>query len=154
MAGAPRSSRARTEGSSGLSPITQLPPPAAVRAASAGMGARRRVVAGVLTAAAALLVFVALVVPDTLGRIKPGQFVPGAFLRIPLEGLLGAAILLAAPTRARRPVAVALGLGLGALTALKIVNMGFLSVLGRRFNPVLDWPLFSDGYNYLSETSG
>jgi hypothetical protein len=37
---------------------------------------------------------------------------------------------------------------------LKVVNMGFRIVLGRRFNPVLDWPLLHDGYNALTETDG
>jgi hypothetical protein len=114
----------------------------------------RPILAGTLTALAALLVFVALVVPDHLARVKPGQFVPGAFLRIPLEGIVAAAVLLVVPARARRATAVLIGLGIGVLTVLKAVNMGFLNVLGRRFDPVLDWPLLGDGYNYLVETSG
>ncbi|RZU54347.1 phosphoglycerol transferase MdoB-like AlkP superfamily enzyme [Krasilnikovia cinnamomea] len=108
----------------------------------------------VLTVAAAVLVFLALVVPEGILRHRPGVFLPGAFLRIPLEGILGAALLIAAPARARRPLAAVLGAGLGALAVLKVVNIGFLVVLGRRFNPVLDWPLFGDGYRALAETSG
>lgn len=139
------------------------PPPARQRArpgdpVTTGAGGdrthRRPVLAGALTGAAALLVFVALVVPDQLGRLRPGQSPAAAFLRIPLEGILGAALLIAVPDRARRLVAASLGAGLGVLTVLKIVNMGFLSVLGRRFDPVLDWSLFADGFNYLSDTSG
>ena len=114
----------------------------------------RPVLAGTLTAIAAVLVFVALVVPDQLARVKPGQFVPGAFLRLPIEGIVGAAVLLIVPVRARRPAAVLIGLAIGLLTVLKIINMGFLTVLARRFDPVLDWPLLGDGYNYLVETSG
>lgn len=114
----------------------------------------RPILAGTLTAVAALVVFLALVVPDHVARLKPGWFVPGAFLRIPLEGIVGAAVLLVVPDRARRAAAALIGLGLGVLTVLKTVNMGFLSVLGRRFDPVLDWPLLGDGYNYLVETSG
>ena len=114
----------------------------------------RPFLAGTLTVVAALLVFAALVVPDQLGRLKAGQSVPAAFLRIPLEGILGAALLLGCPARARRLTAATLGAALGLLTVVKIVNIGFLSVLGRRFDPVLDWPLFSDGYNYLTSTSG
>ena len=114
----------------------------------------RPILAGTLTAAAALLVFVALVVPDQLARVKPGQFVPGAFLRIPLEGIVGAAVLLIVPARARKSAAVLIGLGIGLLTVLKVINMGYLTVLNRRFDPVLDWRLFGDGYNYLVETSG
>ena len=126
--------------------------------ATAGQGRddrpRHRILAGTLTAAAGLLVFVALVVPDQLARFKPGAFVPGAFLRIPIEGIFGAAVLIVLPTRARRVVAALLGLGLGALTILKFLNMGFLSVLGRRFDPVLDWPLLGDGYNALTAMYG
>jgi hypothetical protein len=58
------------------------------------------------------------------------------------------------PARRRTWVAVLLGLGLGGLTVLKVINVGFLNVLSRRFDPVLDWPLFSDGYNALTETNG
>ena len=57
----------------------------------------RPILAGTLTVTAALLVFLALVVPDQLARLKPGQFVPGAFLRIPIEGIVGAAVLLIVP---------------------------------------------------------
>ena len=114
----------------------------------------RPILAGTLTVTAAVLVFVALVVPDQLARVKPGQFVPGAFLRIPFEGIVGAAVLLIVPARARKLTAVLIGLGIGLLTVLKLINMGFLTVLARRFDPVLDWPLLGDGYNYLVETSG
>ena len=114
----------------------------------------RRVLGVVLTVLAAALVFAALVVPDTIARPKAGAFVPGAFLRIPIEGLFGAALLLAVPARWRRPLAALLGLGLGGLAVLKVANMGFRSVLGRKFNPVLDISLFHDGYNALTETNG
>jgi hypothetical protein len=127
--------------------------------ATAGVGGDERrparpILAGTLTAVAAVLVFVALVVPDQLARVKPGQFLPGAFLRIPLEGIVGAAVLIALPAKARRVAAAPLGLALGLLTVLNIINMGFRAVLARRFDPVLDWPLFRDGYNFLTEVYG
>jgi hypothetical protein len=112
------------------------------------------VAAGALTAAAAILVFLALVVPDQLGRIKPGSWVPGAFLRIPIEGIFGAALLTVLPRRPRRVAAVLLGAGLGLITVLKIVNIGFLLVLARRFDPVGDWSLFQDGYRAVDSTDG
>jgi hypothetical protein len=114
----------------------------------------RPILTGTLTAVAVLLVFFALVAPDQLGRLTPAQFLPAALLRIPLEGILGAAVLVALPAKARRITAALLGAGLGALSILKVINMGFRLVLGRRFNPVLDWPLLGDGYNYLVETDG
>ena len=116
--------------------------------------ARRRRGGIVLTVAAAVVVFTALVFPDQLGRYKPGLFWPGAFLRIPIEGILGAAVLIVLPPKWRTRAAVLLGLGLAGLTVLKVINVGFLNVLSRRFDPVLDWPLFSDGYNALTETNG
>jgi hypothetical protein len=101
-----------------------------------------------------VLVYLALVLPDQLGGYRPGLFWPGAFLRIPIEGILGAAILIVLPERWRRRVAIPLGLGLAVLTVLKVINVGFLSVLSRRFDPVLDWPLLGDGYNALTATNG
>ena len=98
----------------------------------------RPVLAVSLTAIAALLVFVALVLPDQSGRFKPGEFMAGAFLRIPLEGIVGAAVLLVLPARARRVAAVVLGLGLGVLALLKVINLGFRYVLARRFDPAGD----------------
>jgi hypothetical protein len=108
----------------------------------------------VLTVAAAILVFFALVLTDELGRYKAGLFWPGAFLRIPIEGIVGGVVLLVLPGRWRKWAAVLLGLGLGVITVLKFINIGFLNVLSRRFNPVLDWPLLHDGYNALTETNG
>jgi hypothetical protein len=112
------------------------------------------VAAMALTVAAALLVFLALVVPDQLGRIKPGSWIPGAFLRIPIEGIFGAALLTVLPRRPRRVAAILLGAGLGLMTVLKIVNIGFLLVLARRFDPVGDWSLFQDGYKAVDSTYG
>ena len=87
------------------------PAPAAPDAAAPDDAAPKRihrVLAATLTAAAALVVFLALVVPNGIAKHKAGVFLPGAFLRIPLEGLIGAAILIALPTRARRVAAVLL----------------------------------------------
>jgi hypothetical protein len=102
---------------------------------------------------AAGIVFGALVIPDTIGLPHSLGYL-GVFLRIPLEGLVGAAVLMVLPRRARRFAAGALGAGLGLLTILKLVDGGFRAVLGRRFDPVLDSPLFGNGYDYMHETYG
>jgi hypothetical protein len=116
---------------------------------------RTRTLAGwVLTILAAALVYVAMVVPDTVGKPKNGSFLEAAFVRLPLELIVGGAVLLALAPRWRRWVAMLAGLGLGFVVILKIANIGFRIVLGRAFNPVLDWPLFHDGFNALSETDG
>jgi hypothetical protein len=118
-------------------------------------GRRKHPVAGwVVTALAGLLVFVALIVPEQVSRLAPGSFVPGAFVRIPLEGLLGAALLLASPGRARRVTATLLGAVLGLLTIVKIVDVGFFAVLARSFDMVLDWPLFEAGFTVVTDSVG
>ncbi|MET7966460.1 sulfatase [Micromonospora sp. NPDC005305] len=109
----------------------------------------RRVAAGVLTGLAALLVVAALVAPD-----RPAEAGPGAVLRIPVEALVAVALLLVLPDRARRPVAVALGLVLGLLTVVKLLDTGFFVARDRPFDVLLDWGLFDDGYGYLADSSG
>jgi hypothetical protein len=114
----------------------------------------RRALGALLTLLAAVLVYLALVVPDNVAHAKEGTNVAAGFLRLPIEALLGGALLIAVPRRGRRLTGVLLGSGLGVLTVLKILNAGFLTVLGRRFNVVLDPPLFRDGFNALTETNG
>ncbi|MFE9653174.1 sulfatase [Micromonospora sp. NPDC006431] len=109
----------------------------------------RRILAGAGTGLAAVLVVAALVVPDELHRLEPG-----AFLRIPLEGLVAAGLLLVLPARARRPVAVLLGLVLGLLGLLKLLDMGFFVARGRTFDVLLDWGLFDDGFGFLADSVG
>ena len=91
----------------------------------------RRVAAGVLTVLAGLLVLVALVGPNQLSQLSLG-----AFARIPVEGLMGAALMLALPGRARRVAVVLIGVGLGLLTIQKMLDMGFYEVFDKPFHPV------------------
>ncbi|MFF5085302.1 sulfatase-like hydrolase/transferase [Actinoplanes sp. NPDC000266] len=114
----------------------------------------RRVGGTALTTLAALLVFLALVLPDQITRLPPGNFWGTALLRVPIEALLVIAVLLALPERARRITATVLGVVLGLLTILKIIDIGFFAVLARQFDPVLDWILFEDGYHFLEDSIG
>jgi hypothetical protein len=109
----------------------------------------RRVVARVVTALAFLLVLFALVAPN-----QTGHFTPGAFVRIPVEGLLGVALMVVLPARARRVVATIAGVVLALLTLLKILDIGFFGVLDRPFDPVLDWTLFDDAFGFLTDSIG
>jgi sulfatase-like protein len=111
----------------------------------AARGRVRRVAGPVLTVLAALFVLFALIGPADIGHLAPE-----AFLRLPVEALVGTAVLLALPARARRVTAVALGVVLGLLTILMIIDVGFSAVLNRRFDPALDGILFGDAYDWLA----
>nr|WP_229820965.1 CDP-alcohol phosphatidyltransferase [Streptomyces ruber] len=81
-------------------------------------------------------------------------FTPGQFLRLPVEAILGAALLIVLPGRPRPPVAVAMGVGLALLVVLKLLDIGFNQFLGREFDLVLDWGLLDDALSYLEDTAG
>jgi hypothetical protein len=112
-----------------------------------GRGRRLAAVVGTLVAAAwlqALLVF-----PHDL-RV----FSLLSFARIPIEGLVGAALLLVLPGRARRRVAVVAGVLLGLVALLTLFDIGFQTTLNRYFDLVLDWSLFSNATDYLDAVGG
>jgi hypothetical protein len=96
-----------------------------------------------------VLVLAALVAPNRLGNLTPA-----AFVRIPVEALLGVALLLVLPSRARRVVAALVGVTLGLLAIAKLFDMGFYSVLARRFDPVLDWTMVRPAVEFLTESVG
>jgi hypothetical protein len=118
-------------------------------AAPAPASRKRRVAGRVATVLAALLVLLALIAPDRITRLTPG-----AFLRIPVEGLLVATAVLLLPGRPRRVVAAVAGAVLGLLTLVTIVDFGFFAVLDRPFNPVFDWTLFGNGLDYITQSMG
>jgi hypothetical protein len=107
------------------------------------------VVRGVGTALAAVLVFAALVVPKQVE-----QLTPLAFLRIPVEAVVAVALLLVLPPRVRRVAAGVGGALLGVLVIMRIFDMGFLSVLGRPFDPVFDWALLTNAREFLESSFG
>ncbi|GII25768.1 sulfatase [Planosporangium mesophilum] len=101
------------------------------------------------TVLAGLLVFIALVLPDRLAHLTPA-----ALVRIPLEGLVVVALLLVLPARSGRIAAVAVGVVLGLLTVLKILDLGFYEALGRPFDPVIDSKLLRDAVDTLGRSIG
>jgi hypothetical protein len=109
----------------------------------------RRVAAPVLTVLAALFVLFGLVAPNEIS-----SFTPLAFIRIPVEGLIGLGVLLVLPQRPRRVVAVILGVILGLLTIVKVIDMGFFIALDRPFDPVYDWSFFGPAFNFLKGSFG
>ncbi|MFF7276525.1 CDP-alcohol phosphatidyltransferase [Streptomyces griseorubiginosus] len=102
-----------------------------------------------LNALAALLVLGALLLPNKIANLHAGEF-----LRIPAEAILGAALALALPRRPRLALAVLAGVGLGVMTILNLLDMGFYDYLGRAFNPVLDWELLDDARSYVADSMG
>ena len=105
--------------------------------------------ARIRTVLAALLVFVALVLPNQMG-----QLTAGAFLRIPVEALLGVALLLLVAGRTSRTLVVVGGALLGVMTVFTLFDLGFSAALDRTFDPVLDWGLASSLVDLLSGTLG
>ncbi|MGC4816640.1 sulfatase-like hydrolase/transferase [Micromonospora sp. DT63] len=112
-------------------------------------GRARRALGWVGTVLAVLLVYAVLVGPDRLGELTPG-----AFVRIPLEGLLVAALLLALPPRPRRVVVAVLGPLLGLLAIVKLADLGFRTALDRPFDLVLDWLLLDDAFGFVRDSAG
>jgi phosphatidylglycerophosphate synthase len=98
---------------------------------------------------AVVLVTAALLVPH-----RPAEFTPAALARIPLEGLLGLALLTLLPARSRRPAAVVFGALLGVATVVTLLNAGFLAAQARPFHPVIDWMLFDDALGFVRSSAG
>src|SRR5690242_15867015 len=109
----------------------------------------RRVAGMVLTTLAFLLVLFALVGPNQLGQLSPWVLV-----RIPVEALVGVAVLLFLPRRARIAVALAAGSLLGLLTMVKFVDMGFYAAFARPFNVLFDWSFFGPAVNFFTNATG
>lgn len=110
---------------------------------------RRPIVSWVLTGLAGLLVLTAFVGPNRLS-----QLTIGAFTRIPVEGLMAAGLVLVLPAKARRVTVIVVGAGLGLLTILKFIDMGFYEVFDRPFHPVFDWSFFGPALDFVGTSFG
>ncbi len=99
--------------------------------------------------AAVLIVWLALVLPDQLGRLTPL-----GLLRLPLE--LAALLLIAALVgrRAGRLVGWLAGVALSSVLLLKATNAAFFAVLDRPFNPVTDRSYLTSAYAVLRDSLG
>jgi hypothetical protein len=104
---------------------------------------------GVADALACVLVLLTLLASPEMSRLTVGVFVS-----VPLEALLGVAVLLLSPVRARPAIATLFGVALGLLALMKLLDMGFLGILGRPFDPGLDWSLLEDGMRFLAGAIG
>ncbi|GAB1335500.1 hypothetical protein ACE1SV_20900 [Streptomyces sp. E-15] len=111
--------------------------------------AAARALSAAVTVLAAALVVAALVMPDSVEHLGPA-----AFLRIPAEAVVGAAVLPALARRPRVAVAAVSGVLLGAVAVLNALDMGFGQYLGREFDVILDWGLLGDAESYLEDSLG
>ena len=103
----------------------------------------------VVTFLAAVLVYICLEMPNTLGQLRLMEFA-----RVPAEAIMAAVILLSLPRRPRIILAAGFGALVGAIAVLNMFDMGFNEYLGRHFNIILDWSLFGDARGYLKDTFG
>ncbi|HEX3786675.1 MAG TPA: sulfatase [Pseudonocardiaceae bacterium] len=110
---------------------------------------KRRIIGRVGIVLACLFVLFALVAPNDFNSVTVWDF-----LRIPVEALVGLALVLVLPKRARWVVALVIGVILGLLTVLKIINMGFFAALDRPFDPVSDFSFFGPGINFVQGAIG
>jgi phosphatidylglycerophosphate synthase len=101
------------------------------------------------SALALLMVWAALLVPDRVEALAPS-----AFLRIPVEGLLFVVLVLVLPPRAARILAFFGGLGLGALTILRVLDMGFQFSFDRPFHPLFDTMYAGSAVGLLGDSLG
>jgi phosphatidylglycerophosphate synthase len=121
----------------------------AARTRSSGRGRVRPALAVVLSILALAIVWIALVAPDQLNRLTPG-----AFARLPLEGLVLIALALVLPARARIALACLAGPFIGVLVILKVLDMGFFEAFDRPFDPVADGSYTGIGIETLRDSIG
>ncbi|WP_420312802.1 sulfatase [Streptomyces sp. YS-B37] len=130
-------------------PSSQLPPRAGWFGWRARFPLAARVVRVGTSVLAGALLLVALVVPDRLDRMSFQSF-----LRLPVELIVLAVVLLVLPARARRIAAVVTGAFVGLSTVLKCLDMGFYETLARPFDLVFDWVLLSDAADWMKDSFG
>ncbi|MEU8419119.1 sulfatase-like hydrolase/transferase [Amycolatopsis japonica] len=111
--------------------------------------AAREIASSAATTLSAVLVLFALLAPNDLDALTPE-----AFVRLPVEALLGVAVVLMLRDGARRIIAVSAGAILGLLTVFKAIDIGFGLALNRRFNPVFDWGVLGNGVDLLGTSIG
>jgi phosphatidylglycerophosphate synthase len=119
------------------------------RGAAAFVRPRDAAIGIAFTAIALVVVWVALVAPS-----RPSDLTPGAFLRLPLELLVVAALAAALPVTARRVLVVLAGAVLSLLLVVKLLDIGFFTAFDRPFKPVDDSAYLGIGIETLRDAIG
>ena len=107
-----------------------------------------------ITAAAVVLVLACLVVPDRLLDSRDPALARGSLVQIPVEAVIGAGLLVLLPRRVALPLATIVGALLGVLTVLALLDVGFLAILARPFDPLADWGLADSVVHLLTGSLG
>jgi phosphatidylglycerophosphate synthase len=94
----------------------------------------RRPIGAAATVASWMLIVLALNLPS-----RPELLTASAWAAIPVEGIVVGLLAVVLPVRGRRVVGVVAGAALAVLTLEKMLSIGFLSEIGRPFNPLQDW---------------
>jgi phosphatidylglycerophosphate synthase len=102
-----------------------------------------------VTALSLVVVWFVLVLPDRVTHLTPG-----AFVRIPVEALVLVALVLVLGPRLRRGVSVAFGVLLGLVLVVKVLDLGFSSVLDRTFDPLNDSYYLGPAIGVLGDSIG
>lgn len=102
-----------------------------------------------LTALAAALVWVALVAPEATALLTPL-----ALVRIPIEGLVLVAGVLALPPRFRRWLLPPVGVLLAVLLLIRVLDWAFRSFFYRPYNLLSDWRYADSGFELLRDAAG
>ena len=115
-----------------------------------GRATPRRVVGGAAaTVLAIALVWFALVAP-----IRPDRITPLTVLRLPVEAVVVAALVLLVPARATRALTTLVGVFLAVVTLLKVLDLGAFVVLDRPFGLVTDRGQLGSGVAFLGDSLG
>ena len=115
---------------------------------SRARGRLRGLGAVVLTVLACVLVWVGLTAPDQVADLVP------ALARLPVEGLVLVALVLVLPARAARGVVLVVGVLLGLLTVVRLLDLGFHEALNRPFDSTADWRYLGSLVDLLHDSFG
>lgn len=108
-----------------------------------------RAPSAVVTVAAFVVVWLALVAPDRIDDVTPA-----AFARMPVELLVLVTLGAVLPRVMRRPVSVVLGVLLTLLLVVRALDLGFSTVLDRRFDLLNDSYYLGPALGVLRDSSG
>jgi len=132
-----------------MAELTATPVAEPVAPATGGRPRLATTLARIGTGLAFGVVFLALVAPD-----RPEQLRAAGLLRIPVEGLLLLTLGVLLPARGRRAAMALLGVLLGLLSLIKVLDLGFVEELDRPFNPVIDWGNIGPAIGVLRDSIG